>query len=193
MKSALPLTIALVAVLASAIVGARALVNAPIVVPPVEVASAPVVPLSPTPIRVVSSGPLPVPAPVPTAALAPAPPPPRDQGFVEVPAPRPVESPFANENSVEVADAFRQVVGPGATPQTARQAISFFEHCLKEAPGNRRCAEGLTAAKERAEQTGADAPAMALTPPPQVPRIPAAMLREGAMKRLGARRDVTAE
>jgi hypothetical protein len=179
-----------VVVLAAAVLGARALVNAPIVVPPVEVSAAPVVSVAPTPLRVVSSAPLVARVPTDVAPPPRPPPPPREQPFIEVPAPRPaVESPFANENSAAVADAFRQVVGPTATPQTARQAISFFEQCLREAPGNRRCAEGLTAAKERADQANPDQ----LTPPPQVPRIPAAMLRDGAIKRLGTRRDVTPE
>jgi len=88
-------------------------------------------------------------------------------------APPPLaESPFATENSAEIDYAFELAIGPDSGVDSARAAIDVFDRCLKAAPQNRRCYDGLVAAQQRLEP-GWTPPA----PPQQLAPMPGAATR----------------
>jgi hypothetical protein len=144
------------ALLAAAVLGSRALLNAPIDLPPPPPMPQVAVPVhAPTPIVREYVAPAAQPTPV---AIAPPPvqpppvqPPPPPVAVAEPPAvPQPDdENPFLNENSAEIDYAYALVYGAVSTPDSARIAAEVFERCIKQAPENHRCQRGLVAAQER--------------------------------------------
>ncbi|MEW6430822.1 MAG: hypothetical protein AB1730_04880 [Myxococcota bacterium] len=78
----------------------------------------------------------------------------------EEPPPPLADDPFTTENSRELDYAFQLVFGPDSSVDSAKAAAEVFEKCLKAAPENRRCYDGLVAAQQR-QQPG-------WTPPPPV-------------------------
>jgi hypothetical protein len=130
---------ALVLVLGGAVIGARALTNAPIELPPpppTVVVAAPVAPPRPTSTPSVDAAPpapvQPAPAPV---AVAEAPP-------VVQPPPPP-----SAVHDVAVEDAWALVHTENVTREQARAAAEVFVECKHNRPSDYRCASGLKLAQ----------------------------------------------
>jgi hypothetical protein len=147
---------ALVLVLAGAVLGARALINAPIDLPPpppVVVVAAPVAPPRPAPTPTLDT---PAPPPAPMQPL------PAPVAVVEAPPVVQPDQPPALVHDVAVEDAWALVHTENVSREQARAAAEVFVECKHNRPSDYRCASGLKLAQRL------QLPRM-MVPPGQVP------------------------
>lgn len=146
------LGVALLGLLVASVLGARALVDAPVVVPPAPAlppppVSAPTrVPPPTTPVARVAEAPVavaPAPAPLPTPAPVPE---------TTVMLQPPVDMPEARDelpHDKPVEEALLMMTGGTPTVEQAREAAQVFAECLRRRPQDYRCSTGLKLAREK--------------------------------------------